>query len=189
MENARTLFLNAARQRQAVFVPVHVERDLIEQEQASPETKRAGELSQSVANALTGKVPMLITTLSSKALIKLPLNALIQPDKYGITVRNGHFSAIDNPKHQKFLKRNKTSVALISGTAVGLCVDWTIASCIRKDITPIVIMDATDLGVDGQQTTPANRAAFERAANEQWQGHCLTTCTSEVEEWAQELAF
>jgi len=189
MSEARQLFLNAARQGQSVFVPVHIEKDLIDTEILDTRTKRAAELSISVAQSLKGVVPMLITTLSSKALIQLPLKSLFNPNKYGLTVRDGNFSAIDNPRHSKFLERNQTSVALISGVATGLCVDWTIANCLNRNIKPIVIMDATDLDVDAPECTRANRAAFERASKKQWLDMCLTTCASEVNDWADELAL
>lgn len=186
MSSTKQLFLNAARNGQAVFIPIHVEISLMKhgflKRQWKPitEVRRAGELSIEIADALKGKVPALITTQTSKPLIK--------PGKQDILARDPHPSAIKNPKHSKFLQDNKTSIALVSGASVGLCIDWTLAACLNRGIQPIVVLDATNASVDEPRMNNDNAALFLEIAREQdWLPKCLTASTDDVIGWAKEL--
>jgi len=180
MNPAKQIFLNAARQGRAVFIPVHVEDKLINTTTLSPiETKRTGDLSISIAKALKKKVPALITTLNSRPLIKGGSG-----DK---TTRNSNFSAINNPKHSRFIQRNGSSVALISGTAAGLCVSFTIADCIERKITPIAVMDAINLPIEAVKATPDNYNEFRQAAASTWAPNVLTASHDEIIAWANEI--
>ena len=179
MNPAKDIFLEAARKGQAVFIPVHIERIMLETPPISLTDTRVKELSIEAAEALKNKVPSLITTLRSKRLIKA--------GKIDVVARNKNFSAVNNPKHKKFLERNDTSVALISGVSAGLCVSFTIADCKKQSIIPVAIMDAINLPIEAPRTTPENYELFKQSAASMWSPDILTASTDEVVTWAQEL--
>ena len=100
---------------------------------------------------------------------------------------NPAFSAIANAPHSAFIREQDTKVALISGITASKCVKDTKEDCESRGITPIMIMDSTDLSVMYDQATARNYDEFRGIAEMTWGKDCLTTYVTEVQQWVAEL--
>jgi nicotinamidase-related amidase len=96
-------------------------------------------------------------------------------------------SAVEAPLVQSFIQQRSISVMLISGYAIGECIDAAVKSALEQGIIPILIADATDTVAEPASAAQKDKDYYIQLFESLVDGNVHVAHVDDVQDWVAEL--
>jgi nicotinamidase-related amidase len=181
--NAQTkqTFMHAARQGRVMHTLVHFDEEFYEDAKASVPIQRAYRQIKALLKTKSPDIPTAYATMFPH----IPFFELYTNDFHAKDDLND--SAVEAPLVQSFIQQRSISVMLISGYAIGECIDAAVKSALEQGIIPILIADATDTVAEPASAAQKDKDYYIHLFESLVDGNVHVAHVDDVQDWVAEL--